>query len=33
LVRGVRVVLALIVFLSGAFGHLVLPFFASLTAT
>jgi hypothetical protein len=26
LVRGVRVVLTLVVFLSGAFGHLVLPF-------
>jgi hypothetical protein len=31
LVRGVRVVL--VVFLSCAFGHLVLPFFGSLTAT
>ena len=32
LVRGVRVVFALVVFLSSAFGHLVLPFLGSLTA-
>ena len=33
LVRDVRVVLALVVFLSGAFGRLVLPFLRPLTAT
>jgi hypothetical protein len=33
LMRGVRVVLALLVFLSGAFGRLVLPFFGPLSAT
>jgi hypothetical protein len=33
LVRGVRVVLALVVYLSGAFGRLVLPFLGPPTAT
>jgi hypothetical protein len=32
-VRGVRIVLALVMFLSGAFGRLVLPFLGPLTAT